>query len=211
MSASARLLAALLAVLLVSATVAACGGGSDGSGDGDTSGMSQNGGDGGDGGDDMGDGGDEDPIDEQPEANNQVYLGAAFFGEQPAQFGAVALGESRKLGFSVTSLSATRTIQDVSIGGDNPGDFTLDPGTCTIGAVVGEGASCTLSITFAPTEEGVRKAALDFEIEPGVSGGRSLEGGGGSMPPPTTTTDVDPTDTAPEETNAETAGSEPEP
>jgi hypothetical protein len=202
-SASARLLAALLAILLVAATVAACGGGSDGSGDGDASGMASNGG---------GGGGDEEPeeeIDEQPEANNQVYLGAAFFGEQPAQFGAVALGESRTLGFAVTSLSYTRTIQSVSIGGDHPGDFSLDPGSCTTGTVVGEGASCTLSITFTPTADGVRKAALDIEIDPGVSGGRSLEGGGGSEPPPTTTTEVQPTDTAPVETNAETAAPPP--
>lgn len=208
MSGSARLLAALLALLLVVAVVAACGGGSDGSGDGDNSGMGSGDGDGGGNG---GDGGDEDePIEEEPVANNQVLLGAAFFGEQPAQFGAVALGGSRTLGFSVRSLSTARTIQGVSIGGDAPGDFTLDPGTCSVGAVVGEGATCSLSITFAPTAEGIRKAALDIEVDPGVSGGRSLEGSGGSAPPPppTTQTEVDPVETAPEVTDAE---AEPEP
>jgi len=207
-SGSARLLAALLALLLVAATLAACGGGSDGSADGDNSGMASGDGDGDGNGDDGDDG--EEPIEEEPVANNQVLLGAAFFGEQPAQFGAVALGGSRTLGFSVRSLAATRTIQDVSIGGDHPSDFTLDPGSCTTGTVVGEGATCSLSITFAPTAEGIRKAALDIEIDPGVSGGRSLEGSGGSAPPPppTTPTEVDPVETAPEVTDAE---AEPEP
>jgi hypothetical protein len=199
-SGSARLLAALLALLLVAATLAACGGGSDGSADGDNSGMASGDGDGDGNGDDGDDG--EEPIEEEPVANNQVLLGAAFFGEQPAQFGAVALGGSRTLGFSVRSLSAARTIQGVAIGGDQPGDFTLDPGTCSTGAVVGEGATCSLSITFTPTAEGIRKAALDIDIDPGVSGGRSLEGSGGSAPPPPPTT---PTETAPEVTSAQTA------
>jgi hypothetical protein len=193
----ARLLAVLLALVLVVGTVAACGGGSGDSGEGDTSGMTAGGDGGGDGGEgDGGEGDPEEPIEEEPTANNQVLLGAAFFGAQPAQFGAVALGESRRLGFEVRSLLHSRTILDVSIGGDHAGDFALDAGTCTEGAVVGEGASCTLTITFAPTQEGVRRAALDIEIDPGVSGGRSLEGTGGTAPS-TTPAETDPAETAP--------------
>jgi len=53
--------------------------------------------------------------------------------------------------------SGTLTINRIYIGGLNPGDFAE---TNTCGASLAAGASCTVSVTFTPTDKNLRKAAL---------------------------------------------------
>jgi hypothetical protein len=209
MSAARRPLRLALAVLALAGGVAACGadseegsrGGSEFANDegGTGTGGGTNGGGTTGGGSSRGSmtGASEEEIRrEEPTATNEVLLGAQFFGERPADFGAVMTGSTRAIAFQLNSLGQPRTIGAMSIVGDHAGDFVLDPGTCATGAVVEAGASCTATITFKPSGEGVRKARLTVDIEPGVSGGRSLEGTGGSAPPPppaTSTTNTDAT------------------
>ncbi|MDP1848734.1 MAG: hypothetical protein Q8K79_13150 [Solirubrobacteraceae bacterium] len=194
-----RLLALLVALLLVGAP-AGCGGDEEGGRD-STDETADSGGEerpngGGEGEDPARDGDDTtgDVEDEEPTANNQVLLGAQFFGEQPARFGVVAIGDSKTVGFDVKAFGDTRRIVGVSVTGDAAGDFRPDPGTCAPGTEIVRGTTCTLRVTFTPTVEGVREAALRIDVEPGVSGGRSLEGG---APPPQTTTTATQTQTAP--------------
>src|SRR3974377_1258055 len=55
----------------------------------------------------------------------------------------------------------TATLNIISIGftGSNPGDF-IQTNTC--GGLVASGASCTISVTFKPTQGGTRTAALSI-------------------------------------------------
>lgn len=219
MNAAVRRVALLLAVLALAGSLDACGSDSDGTtADGDQSGQAttdtgggastggdgDTGGGGNTGGRSQDDGDDEEIRDEEPTANNEVLLGAAFFGEQPANFGAVAVGETHAISFRLDSLGVSRTINATSIVGDHAGDFSLAPGTCANGAVVGAGSSCTLSITFAPSAAGIRKASLRVEIDPGVPGGRSLTGNGGADAEPPAGDDTDPDATSGEQTEGPT-------
>jgi uncharacterized repeat protein (TIGR01451 family) len=56
------------------------------------------------------------------------------------------------------------TITNAAVGGPNPGDFTLAYGVCPSAApplaVIAPGGSCTLNISFAPTNAGTRTATL---------------------------------------------------
>ena len=208
---SARRLLVVLVALLLAGAPAACGGDDQDARD-SADRMAGGGGDRpdeggeGEGGEDPArDGDDEtgDVEDEEPTANNQVLLGAQFFGEQPARFGVVAIGESKTIGFDVKAFGETRSIVGISVTGDAAGDFRLEPGTCAPGTEITRGTSCTLRVTFTPTVEGVREAALRIDVAPGVPGGRSLEGG--APPPQTTTTSPPPatqTQTAPGEAEA---------
>lgn len=226
---NARALVVLLAILLAGASFG-CGGSGDGEpdardsevrsadsdetadggrgrGDEDGEGDGEGNGDGdGDGAEAAADGDDEtgDVEDEEPTTNNEVLLGAQFFGEQPARFGVVAVGDTRTIAFDVKAFGEARRIVGVSLAGDAAAEFRLDPGTCTVGAEVSRGASCTLRVTFAPAVDGIREAALRIDIEPGVSGGRSLQGGGAA---PTSAA----TQSRPTEGEAEPGAAAPEP
>lgn len=223
---NARALVVLLAILLAAASFG-CGGSdtgepdarnsselrSDDSTEGDETadaGRDRGGDDGegggGDGAEAAADGDDEtgDVEDEEPTTNNEVLLGAQFFGEQPARFGVVAVGDTRTIAFDVKAFGEARRIVGVSLAGDAAAEFRLDPGTCTVGAEVSRGESCTLRVTFAPAVDGIRQAALRIEIEPGVSGGRSLQGGGAA---PTSAA----TQSRPPEGAAEPGAAAPEP
>ena len=197
MSAPVRCLVVMLAALALAAGAGACGADSDegAGGDGDRT-TAGNGaaGKGGNGGGKQGDGGggedEEEFLEEEPTASNEVLLGAQFFGEKPADFGAVALGKTRTISFVLKSLGTARTISGTSIVGENAGDFSLSPGTCTNGAVVDAGESCTVLVTFRPSATGERKASLRVAIDPGVSGGRSMTGTGGLTPPPPPATET---------------------
>ncbi len=194
---TSRALLALLLVLALAGAVAACGGGD---GDGGESGGGAEIADGDNGsGAAMADGGgepdsaadkkkDEEVIEEEPTADNQVLLGAQFFGEQPADFGVVAVGTTRTMSFTLKNLAQARAVLGTSLAGPEVGDFSLDPGTCGDGVELDAGASCTLKITFAPTVAGERRASLVVGIDPGVGAGRSLRGGASSTPTTETTT-----------------------
>jgi len=72
-------------------------------------------------------------------------------------------------------------ITDVTLGGTNPGDFTI-VGTDCIGFLA-PGASCTVRVTFTPTAPGERSATLVFTDT--APGGPHLVGLTGRAPAPT--------------------------
>jgi hypothetical protein len=205
---NARRLLALLVALLLAGVPAACGGDEQEGRDSGNETADSGGGERPNGAEDSEDpardGDDEtgDVEEEEPTANNEVLLGAQFFGEQPARFGVVAIGDSKTIGFDVKAFGETRSIVGISVTGDAAADFRLEPGTCTSGTAIARGTSCTLRVTFTPTVEGLREAALRIDVEPGVAGGRSLEGG---APPPQTTTTPPP---PPTQTQTTLAGEE---
>ncbi len=55
------------------------------------------------------------------------------------------------------------TINNVTLGGTNPAEYTMATGTtCGAGAVVNGGASCVIQVTFTPTATGARSATLSI-------------------------------------------------
>ncbi len=73
------------------------------------------------------------------------------------------------------------TIQSVSVGGADSGDFTVEQPDGCIDASLKEGASCTVELTFTPTAVGKRTATLTVSDGSGDSrtvalSGRALKG-----------------------------------
>jgi FtsP/CotA-like multicopper oxidase with cupredoxin domain len=64
------------------------------------------------------------------------------------------------------STGSTLTINSITMGGANPGDFAQ---TATCGASLASGASCTISVTFKPTVVGGRGAALTINTSDPVN------------------------------------------
>jgi hypothetical protein len=68
------------------------------------------------------------------------------------------------------------TINRISLGGNNPGSFRQ---STTCGATLAAGATCTVSVQFAPTSRGTRTATLNVNVAaPAVSGSVALSGTG---------------------------------
>ena len=59
--------------------------------------------------------------------------------------------------------------QAISIGGTNPNDFSIQSGGTTCGTTLGAGATCTVSVVFAPLAKGSRSATLIFTDNGGGS------------------------------------------
>ena len=87
-------------------------------------------------------------------------------------FGSVNLASSATQNVTISNpASATQplypeptvdtTQYPASIGGANPGDFSIGTDTCA-GATVSPGGSCTIQVQFAPTALGSRSATLDI-------------------------------------------------
>ena len=74
--------------------------------------------------------------------------------------------------------NGTMTINSISLGGANPNQFRR---TTTCGATLAAGASCTVSVQFAPTNGATRTATLNVNVAaPAVSASVSLTGTGAS-------------------------------
>ena len=58
---------------------------------------------------------------------------------------------------TVTNGDTAQTISNISISGNNPGDFAQ---TTTCGSSLVVGATCTITVSFTPTGQGIRKASL---------------------------------------------------
>ena len=58
---------------------------------------------------------------------------------------------------TVTNGDTAQTISNISISGNNPGDFAQ---TTTCGPSLVVGATCTITVSFTPTGQGIRKASL---------------------------------------------------
>ena len=77
-------------------------------------------------------------------------------------FGSVNLGStSPGKTVTVTSIGAGAvTLSSISFTGPNPGDFTITGNTCP--ATIASGASCSVTVAFAPGTAGTRTASLTF-------------------------------------------------
>jgi len=60
---------------------------------------------------------------------------------------------------TVTNGDTAQTISNISVSGANPGDFAE---TTTCGASLVVGATCTITVSFTPTGQGIRKASLEI-------------------------------------------------
>lgn len=69
------------------------------------------------------------------------------------------------------------TVSSVALGGANVGDFALG-GTCTLGATLSAGQSCTIGVTFKPTQVGPSSASISA-VTSARSGNISVVGTGG--------------------------------
>src|SRR5690606_12451913 len=75
------------------------------------------------------------------------------------------------------------TINGLTMGGANPGDFGR-AGTCSLGASLGAGASCTIALTFTPSATGTRSATLTVSTDAGAVPVVTLSGTGAAAVPP---------------------------
>jgi trimeric autotransporter adhesin len=95
------------------------------------------------------------------------------FGDQ------VVGGRSKAQTITVTHRGGQPNIVDIRIDGENAGDFQItDASTCAPGPIE-DGASCTVVVRFAPTQQGERSAMLGVL---GVSGGKGVELSGTGKP-----------------------------
>lgn len=100
------------------------------------------------------------------DANNSVIrlVAAAYalltISPPSFDFGAVAVGQAAPpASFTVTNTGTTSlTISSVTVTGADPADFHITADLCT--GVLAPGASCTISVDFAPTGVGIRSAFL---------------------------------------------------
>lgn len=77
----------------------------------------------------------------------------------PLNYSAVNLGSSKVISISVQEIgSATLTVNNMQLGGENPGDFSIPPGL-TLNIADG-GAAQLIPVTCAPTTTGPRIATL---------------------------------------------------
>ncbi len=98
----------------------------------------------------------------------------AMYGVSPTSrdFGLVAAGAmGTPVVFTVRNVGDSPTgPTDIAINGANPDEFVVSADGCT-GTSLSAGATCTLSITFAPTSTGPRSASLRASAFPGSPGG----------------------------------------
>ena len=72
--------------------------------------------------------------------------------------------------------SSTVSFSNISVGGTNPGDFTIQTNTCAAG--LGAGTNCTVGVTFTPQAAGARSATLNFADSGGSPQALALAGHG---------------------------------
>jgi hypothetical protein len=98
--------------------------------------------------------------------------GRLGFDPNPADFGVVAVGtSSTALTVTVTNGGAVDLgITAVRIGGPNAAEFLILSDTCT-NQVLASAATCTVSVSFRPTDAGTRTGSLDVDQSDGTSSG----------------------------------------
>ena len=125
-------------------------------------------------------------------ASNEVEFGPNFRPGAPIRLGLVAVGSSRTITLTVRNdQDMARTISRVTVGGEQASDFHLDADTCQAGKRLPPSATCAVTVTFAPTARGVRRAAFSVDATPCCGRSVQLEGGtrpGTGTPGPATST-----------------------
>ena len=98
----------------------------------------------------------------------------------------VAAGPSAAQTVTLTnSGGSAMSITSVSVTGADPGDFARSGGTCANGATVAASASCTINVTFDPTQVGARSASLSALTSAGTVTAGLTGTGTGVSPSPT--------------------------
>jgi hypothetical protein len=73
--------------------------------------------------------------------------------------------------------AAPLTINNIRMGGTNPGQFALTSNSC--GTILAVGSSCTISVAFSPTTPGSKTALVNVNVAaPATSQSVSLSGTG---------------------------------
>lgn len=93
-------------------------------------------------------------------------------------YGSVVVGgSSASRSFAVTN-TGQRTSGSISVAvtGANPADFVIDANSCT--GTVAAGGACSVSVHFAPSAAGSRKASLSISASPGGTATAALQGTG---------------------------------
>ncbi len=75
-------------------------------------------------------------------------------------FGTVNVGASSSIVAKTITSSGTATAQITTVTSSNPSEFPIVSRTCTDGASVGAGSSCTVSVQFAPAAAGARNGQI---------------------------------------------------
>lgn len=125
------------------------------------------------GGDDSG------QRDETLSASTEVILGPAFVvgGDFGLHFGDQAVGSTTSQGVALRShRGEPRRIVGLSIQGPAAADYALTGGDCRVGHDLGSGEPCIAVVTFRPSQTGERRAVLQIEVDPGVTGQVPLYG-----------------------------------
>lgn len=79
--------------------------------------------------------------------------------------------------------NAALTLSALGISGANAADFSINGGSCSAGASIAAGASCTVQLVFRPAAAGARSAALNFSHNAaGGSSSVTLSGTGNAVP-----------------------------
>jgi hypothetical protein len=96
-------------------------------------------------------------------------------------FGSAVVGtNSSSQSFAITNTGeSTSGTLAASVVGTDPADFAIDADTCT-GGTLAAGAACSVSVHFAPTAVGTRKATLSVTAAPGGTVTLTLQGTGGA-------------------------------
>ena len=75
-------------------------------------------------------------------------------------FGTVSVGSSSSVAAKTITSSGTAAAQITTVTSSNPGEFPIVSRTCTDGATVNVGATCTVSVQFAPAASGSRNGTI---------------------------------------------------
>jgi len=127
----------------------------------------------------------------QPYRVSLVGTGSASTGPSPALSPTTAAFASQTVG--TTSAAKTLTVSNagsgivtlngLTMGGANPGDFTR-AGTCSLGTSLGAGTTCSITFTFTPSATGARSATLTVSTDAGALPVATLSGTGAAATPP---------------------------
>jgi Abnormal spindle-like microcephaly-assoc'd, ASPM-SPD-2-Hydin len=101
-----------------------------------------------------------------------------------ASFGSQAVNSSSSpMTVTITNTSSTtdHTVSSLSLGGTDPGQFSLGNSTCP--GLLTAGSPCTVDVTFTPTSAGSKSATVDVNDETGtIPGVAALTGAGVGTP-----------------------------
>jgi hypothetical protein len=103
----------------------------------------------------------------------------AWSGSTAAGFADTALGNtSAALSFTLSNQGpGTATLNAISLQGANPSDFVRG-GSCAANASLAQGASCAVTLAFAPSQIGTRSAELDVSTSGTNPAPLTLQGNG---------------------------------